>query len=74
MPPSTVRVAEETSGARLVYGDDSLIENYGDTSQTTRNISGGVDFFSSLGIEAKKKKGLLDRPDVAQVRHNPTSL
>jgi hypothetical protein len=74
MSPSTVIVAKETSGARLVYGDDSLIENYGDTSQATRNMSGGADFFSSLGTEAKKKKGLLDRPDVPQVRHNPPSL
>ncbi|KIY71203.1 hypothetical protein CYLTODRAFT_390789 [Cylindrobasidium torrendii FP15055 ss-10] len=35
--------------------DDSLTEGYGETSTGNRTVGGGVDFFSSLGTEKKKK-------------------
>ena len=67
MPPSTVTLPTNTSRKRLLSGDESYTEEYGDAPQGVRNLSGGVDFFSNLGKEVKKKKGPLDRVDVAQV-------
>ena len=40
----------------LNLNDESLTEDYGDTPQDRRSLGGGVDFFSSLGTEHKKKK------------------
>ncbi|KAJ7857614.1 CwfJ C-terminus 1-domain-containing protein-like protein [Mycena olivaceomarginata] len=43
-------------------GDDSYTEDYGETSQNQRTLGGGVDFFSSLGTDIKKKPRT-DQPD-----------
>lgn len=69
MPPSTVIASANNPRSRLPSADESFTEDYGDASEGARNLSGGVDFFSTLGTEVKKKKGLLDRPEVAPARH-----
>ncbi|KAF7299218.1 Complexed with Cdc5 protein cwf19 [Mycena indigotica] len=43
-------------------GDESFTEDYGEPSQNQRTLAGGVDFFSSLGTEVKRR-GKDDRPD-----------
>nr|GAT50631.1 complexed with Cdc5 protein cwf19 [Mycena chlorophos] len=43
-------------------GDESFTEDYGELSQNQRTLGGGVDFFSSLGTEVKKKPKD-DKPD-----------
>ncbi|KAJ7069993.1 CwfJ C-terminus 1-domain-containing protein-like protein [Mycena amicta] len=55
---------EQPSRRRLEApsGDESFTEDYGEPSQDQRTLGGGVDFFSSLGTEAKKKPRD-DRPD-----------
>lgn len=67
MPPSTTTVPGNSSRSSLA--DESLMEDYGESSGNARNLSGAVDFFSSLGTEVKKKKDLLDRPEAAPVRY-----
>lgn len=45
-------------------GDISyLTEDYGDTPENKRVLGGGVDFFSSLGTEHKKKKPEMPDPE-----------
>jgi hypothetical protein len=61
MPSSTtVRVPTNTSRTPV---DESFTEDYGDASQGARNLSGDVDFFSTLGTEVKRKKPSLNLPD-----------
>jgi hypothetical protein len=38
-------------------------EGYGDEEPSNRTLSGGVDFFSSLGTEHKRKDPNADKPD-----------
>lgn len=52
--------------------DESLTEDYGEAGEGARNLSGGVDFFSSLGTEVKKKNALLERPEAPKVRQYST--
>jgi hypothetical protein len=67
MPSSTtVIVPTNTSRTPVPSGDGSFTEDYGDAPQGARNLSGGVDFFSTLGTEVRKKKPPLNPPD-AQV-------
>ncbi|KZT73833.1 hypothetical protein DAEQUDRAFT_742914 [Daedalea quercina L-15889] len=61
IPPSTSAVPEVAS--RMPDAEDEpMTEGYGEPSQNARNMSGNVDFFSSLGTEYKKKPQP-DRPD-----------
>lgn len=53
--PSRPRVVEE----------EPMTEDYGDAAEDKRSLGGGVDFFSSLGTERKKKQP--DRPDPEKV-------
>ncbi|TDL23177.1 hypothetical protein BD410DRAFT_721682 [Rickenella mellea] len=46
----------------LPTGEESLTEEYGEPAENVRTMDGGVDFFSGLGTERKKKKKD-DRPD-----------
>ncbi|KAF8909023.1 CwfJ C-terminus 1-domain-containing protein-like protein [Gymnopilus junonius] len=69
MPPSaSVLPVEDTrltdSRARLSMDtcDDPYMEGYGEPSNDSRNLGGGVDFFSSLGTE-KKKPPRPEKPD-----------
>lgn len=48
--PATSSIAH-----RAMDVDESLTEDYGESSGKARTTSGGVDFFSSLGTERKKK-------------------
>ena len=43
------------------------MDGYGDAPTDSRNMSGGVDFFSSLGTE-RKKKPKPDQPNPDKVR------
>lgn len=65
MPNSAVTVPSRRPQAP---GEESFTEDYGDTLQNARDAMGGVDFFSSLGTEVKKKRPLLDRPEATLVR------
>ncbi|KAI5122459.1 hypothetical protein M0805_008770 [Coniferiporia weirii] len=62
--PSASASAPGPSSSRLQIptGTESLTEDYGEPVQNTRTMGGGVDFFSSLGTE-RKKKIREDRPD-----------
>lgn len=49
---------------QLDGGDESLTDGYGEPSTSSRNVGGGVDFFSSLGKEKERKpKPDLPNPD-----------
>ncbi|KAF8635918.1 hypothetical protein AX15_000095 [Amanita polypyramis BW_CC] len=48
---------------RLAQNDDPMTEGYGDPAVDVRTTSGGVDFFSSLGTERKRRPAQPDRPD-----------
>lgn len=56
-----------SSRPRIVVPDEdmSLTEEYGDPEQNKRTLGGGVDFFSLLGTEHKKKRP--DKPDPDKV-------
>jgi CWF19-like protein 2 len=47
--------------------DEPFTEDYGEVPQDRRSLGGGVDFFSSLGTEHRKKKQP-DLPDPDKVR------
>lgn len=54
--------------SRLAQNEDALTEDYGEPSTSARTMSGGVDFFSSLGTEHKRRKPHSDRPDPDKAR------
>lgn len=66
MPPSAVTVPTPddraptsviaSSRARDSMEEESLTEGYGDQAVNSRSVGGGVDFFSSLGTERKRKE------------------
>lgn len=65
MPPSAVTVPIPENRAptlgvasRLQHSmeEESFTESYGDPAVNSRAVGGGVDFFSSLGTEKKKKE------------------
>ncbi|KAJ7288487.1 CwfJ C-terminus 1-domain-containing protein-like protein [Mycena rebaudengoi] len=63
LPPSApVMPVMTPPRMQLPSGDDSLTEDYGESSQGQRTLGGGVDFFSSLGTDIKKKPRS-NRPD-----------
>ncbi|KAF9816911.1 hypothetical protein IEO21_03785 [Rhodonia placenta] len=63
MPPSTPLVPDVQTRLEAPAGDELLTEDYGEPSQNARNMSGAVDFFSSLGTDIRKRKPQPDRPD-----------
>ncbi len=67
LPPSIPDVPAPTSAPkRLNVGlEESLTEDYGESSSNARDIGGGVDFFSSLGTDHKKKQP--EKPDPEKV-------
>ncbi|KAF7297774.1 Complexed with Cdc5 protein cwf19 [Mycena kentingensis (nom. inval.)] len=71
-PPTEPVLPDSASSSRTRLreptGDDSLTEDYGEPSDNQRNLSGGVDFFSSLGTE-RKKKGKEEMPDPSTIVH-----
>ncbi|KAJ7164629.1 CwfJ C-terminus 1-domain-containing protein-like protein [Mycena crocata] len=63
LPPSEpVLPAATPRRVQLPSGDESLTEDYGEPSEGQRTLAGGVDFFSSLGTDIKKKPRS-DKPD-----------
>ncbi|KAN0123487.1 Protein similar to CwfJ C-terminus 1 domain containing protein [Russula decolorans] len=54
------------SRPQLDGGDESLTDGYGEPSTSSRDLGGGIDFFSSLGKEKERKP----KPDVP----NPDKL
>ncbi|OCH91871.1 hypothetical protein OBBRIDRAFT_752448 [Obba rivulosa] len=54
-----------TSRRDLPTGEEqyTYTEGYGEPSQDARTMTGGVDFFSNLGTERKRKPKEADRPD-----------
>ena len=73
MPPSSSVSAPEPaerpgpSKRVLEVGEESLTEDYGEPVQNLRGLGGGVDFFSSLGTE-KRRKPKEEKPDPEKVR------
>ena len=57
LPPSAPILPSDSSSSKLKMpaGNESLTEDYGDPVANGRTLGGGVDFFSSLGTERKKK-------------------
>ena len=57
LPPSIPTAPAEPSSSKLMMptGNESLTEDYGDPVENGRTMGGGVDFFSGLGTERKKK-------------------
>ncbi|EMD39983.1 hypothetical protein CERSUDRAFT_103886 [Gelatoporia subvermispora B] len=62
MPSEEPTIPEVNSRLDLPTGEDTYTDGYGEPSQNTRNMSGGVDFFSNLGTERKRKQKESDRP------------
>jgi hypothetical protein len=52
-PPSAPPVHVNISASRI-HADESFTEDYGDP-EGSRGLGAGVDFFSNLGKEVKKK-------------------
>ncbi|KAF9454844.1 hypothetical protein P691DRAFT_770356 [Macrolepiota fuliginosa MF-IS2] len=68
LPPSipTIPISALPPG-RPTIDDESLTEDYGESSSNARNLGGGVDFFSSLGTQHKKKQPNKPDPDKPKV-------
>lgn len=67
--PTRMETSTSGSRAQLPTGDESFTDDYGESTDGARNLSGGVDFFSSLGTDIKKKNVRPDRSDPDKVRH-----
>lgn len=70
-PQSAPTIPRDTPGTSKlpVLDDESYTDDYGDTTDGKRTLGGGVDFFSSLGTEHKKKDPKANKPDPDKVRH-----
>ncbi|TFK40716.1 CwfJ C-terminus 1-domain-containing protein-like protein [Crucibulum laeve] len=62
----SVHTGEASTSRRLPTGDESLTEEYGETTEGARTLGGGVDFFSSIGTEVKKKNPKKELPNLDQ--------
>ncbi|KXN88124.1 Pre-mRNA-splicing factor cwf19 [Leucoagaricus sp. SymC.cos] len=69
LPPSILSVPSSTSASKRLAAnnDKSLTEGYGEPSSNARTMGGGVDFFSSLGTEHKKKKPEKPNPEEPKI-------
>ncbi|TFK74757.1 hypothetical protein BDN72DRAFT_759018 [Pluteus cervinus] len=78
LPPSLpiMPAASSSTKAKItVPEEESLTEEYGDIDDSRRTLGGGVDFFSSLGTEVKRKnapppKPEIDKPAVSSMELN----
>ncbi|KAL5520023.1 hypothetical protein ACEPAG_1683 [Sanghuangporus baumii] len=76
LPPSLVNVpTAESSSSKLQIptGNESLTEDYGEPAQNARAMGGGVDFFSSLGTERKRKQRE-EKPDPDKMKLSSKEL
>ena len=62
LPPTLHTESKLQRDEWMLQKDESLTEGYGEPSENADTMSGGVDFFSTLGTEVKKKP-LPERPD-----------
>ncbi|KAF8500903.1 CwfJ C-terminus 1-domain-containing protein-like protein [Russula emetica] len=69
LEPSTSSANPPTmSRPQLDGGDESLTDGYGELSASSRDLGGGIDFFSSIGKEKERKpKPDLPNPDKLHV-------
>lgn len=67
MGPGAPTEPASTSRTHASTGVEPLTEDYGDAPDNPRTLGGGVDFFSDLGTE-RKKKPRPDVPDPEKVR------
>lgn len=67
LPHSEPTLPRETPAVRKLAVDESLTEEYGEPSDGSRTLGGGVDFFSTLGTEVQKKPRPA-KPDPDNVR------
>jgi len=51
-----------------------MTDGYGDEEESSRTLSGGVDFFSALGTEHKRKDPMEQRPDPSKLVVDPREL
>ncbi|KAF8630824.1 hypothetical protein AX17_005183 [Amanita inopinata Kibby_2008] len=62
LPHSEPAFPDRNARVQLSTEQESLTEDYGESSASARTTSGGVDFFSSLGKE-HRRKGRPEKPD-----------
>ncbi|KAG6819995.1 hypothetical protein H0H93_006698 [Arthromyces matolae] len=62
LPPSAPTLPREDQ-QRLETEDVSMTDDYGEPSGSQRTLGGGVDFFSSLGTDIKRKRPERPNPD-----------
>lgn len=69
LPEADPVMSMETSRSaeKLASLNQSMTEDYGDAEAGRRTLGGGIDFFSSLGTE-RKKKPKEEKPDPDKVR------
>lgn len=60
-PTTSSGNAAATSKSHLDPQEVSLTEDYGDEASNSRTLGGGVDFFSGLGTEHKRKPNARDK-------------
>ncbi|KAI5896716.1 uncharacterized protein SCHCODRAFT_02615633 [Schizophyllum commune H4-8] len=76
MEPEQPTVPQQSSTIPTAQ-DDSLTDGYGEPSGSSRTLGGGVDFFSSLGTEHRKKpppKPLDEKPKISSRELNADML
>jgi hypothetical protein len=73
LDPSEPVIPQPTPPLHSLTHSDSLTEGYGENTASGRTLSGGVDFFSSLGTEHRKRENK-DKHNPETVRHYSTSI
>jgi hypothetical protein len=73
LDPSEPVIPQPTPPLHSLTHSDSLTEGYGENTASGRTLSGGVDFFSSLGTEHRKRE-TKDRHNPETVRHHFISI
>lgn len=56
------------SSGRLQSMSSDMTDGYGDDESSGRTLDGGVDFFSALGSEHKRKDPNEDKPDPSKLQ------
>jgi hypothetical protein len=67
MEPMAVDTPPPSKNRPQILEDESLTEDYGEASTSSRTLGGGVDFFSDLGTEVKRKNNKPDKPNPEKV-------
>ncbi|KAF8237164.1 hypothetical protein L208DRAFT_1421678 [Tricholoma matsutake] len=64
LPPTTPSLPDDIR-KHIKVTDESMTDDYGDASGGQRTLGGGIDFFSNLGTDVKRKP-FQERPDPDQ--------